>query len=360
MTINLKDTLKRLRFEKGITQDELAEHIGISSQAVSKWERGESYPDITLLPTIALYFNTTIDELLDVAEVRRKEKIGEYAKQSHKLRNQGEVVKNYELWESAYAEFPNDEEVISNRMYALYAITNLKSDKEKSETYVRKTIEMGKRLLSSTDARKRSSAIQILTLINIRIGNKEKAKEYANMAANYYVTSNQLLIHALEGDEAVNRCQMNIMTLADIMVQNVKVMCNKGEFSPEKAIECHKFCLDLVKLIYRDGDFGFYSCRMGEHSRLLALNYAKLGHADKALAALRDSVSFTVMFDNAPDSRYTSPLVDRQEYHKADTSKNYTGNDCKLLKDFLENSVFDFIRETEEFKAIEADLRTYV
>ena len=54
-----------LRKEKGITQGELAEFIGISAAAVSKWESGSSYPDITLLTIIATFFNVTIDRLLN-------------------------------------------------------------------------------------------------------------------------------------------------------------------------------------------------------------------------------------------------------------------------------------------------------
>lgn len=55
-------SLKRIRKEKGITQEQLAEHIGISPQAVSKWEMS-SYPDPQLLPKIADYLGVTIDEL---------------------------------------------------------------------------------------------------------------------------------------------------------------------------------------------------------------------------------------------------------------------------------------------------------
>ncbi|CAM3025629.1 DNA-binding protein [Hathewaya histolytica] len=59
------EVIYRLRKEKGITQEQLANFIGVSTAAVSKWESGNSYPDITLLPVIATIFNVTIDMLLN-------------------------------------------------------------------------------------------------------------------------------------------------------------------------------------------------------------------------------------------------------------------------------------------------------
>ncbi|ACL19668.1 transcriptional regulator, XRE family [Desulfitobacterium hafniense DCB-2] len=62
--INLASVLVAKRREKGITQDELAAYIGVSKASVSKWETGQSYPDITFLPLLAAYFNISIDELM--------------------------------------------------------------------------------------------------------------------------------------------------------------------------------------------------------------------------------------------------------------------------------------------------------
>ncbi len=52
------------RKEKGLTQEDLAKHLGVSKPAVSKWESGQSYPDIILLPELASFFNITIDQLI--------------------------------------------------------------------------------------------------------------------------------------------------------------------------------------------------------------------------------------------------------------------------------------------------------
>ena len=58
------------RKELGLTQDALAEQLGVTAQAVSKWENNQSYPDITMLPKLAAFFNTTTDELLGIAPAK--------------------------------------------------------------------------------------------------------------------------------------------------------------------------------------------------------------------------------------------------------------------------------------------------
>lgn len=67
--------IKALRMEKEVKQEELAEYLGVSFQAVSKWETGASVPDIGLLPGIAVFFGVTIDELFQLSEEAEFERI---------------------------------------------------------------------------------------------------------------------------------------------------------------------------------------------------------------------------------------------------------------------------------------------
>ena len=64
MQLKFGENLRALRQNAGITQDRLAEYLGITSQAVSRWESGICYPDLEFLPGIASYFHTTVDALL--------------------------------------------------------------------------------------------------------------------------------------------------------------------------------------------------------------------------------------------------------------------------------------------------------
>ena len=58
--------IRSLRTDARMTQEELAEKLGVSSQAVSKWETNASTPDILLLPKLSILFGVTIDELFDL------------------------------------------------------------------------------------------------------------------------------------------------------------------------------------------------------------------------------------------------------------------------------------------------------
>lgn len=73
--LNISKTLLAKRREKGITQDELAGYMGVSKASVSKWETGQSYPDITFLPQLATYFDISVDELISYEPQMIKEDI---------------------------------------------------------------------------------------------------------------------------------------------------------------------------------------------------------------------------------------------------------------------------------------------
>ena len=85
-----------LRKVKGLTQSELGERIGVSFQAVSKWERGETLPDVTLLPDLAKILETTVDFILlgseKVIEYKGKFTVTDMKKGFNCLKNAGEYL----------------------------------------------------------------------------------------------------------------------------------------------------------------------------------------------------------------------------------------------------------------------------
>ena len=86
--INIARAILEGRKRKSITQEELARHMGVSKASVSKWETGQSYPDITLLPQLATYFNIRIDDLMGYEPQMTKEEIRDlYHKLSKEFAN---------------------------------------------------------------------------------------------------------------------------------------------------------------------------------------------------------------------------------------------------------------------------------
>lgn len=75
MGIEIGKQIKNFRLEKGVTQEELANYLGISYQAVSKWENDVTSPDIQLLPLLSVYFGITIDKLFEIPDKTHMERI---------------------------------------------------------------------------------------------------------------------------------------------------------------------------------------------------------------------------------------------------------------------------------------------
>ena len=82
ITLSMGEIIREMRKSKGLTQEALAQAMGVSIQAVSKWETGQSLPDVTLLPAIADYFNIPVDALFGrEAVAERREAAEEPAEQ---------------------------------------------------------------------------------------------------------------------------------------------------------------------------------------------------------------------------------------------------------------------------------------
>lgn len=73
--MEIGNQIRQLRLRRGITQEAMAQHFGITPQAISKWERGVTTPDIAMLPDISAYFGVTIDELFALSDDTRMERI---------------------------------------------------------------------------------------------------------------------------------------------------------------------------------------------------------------------------------------------------------------------------------------------
>ena len=73
--MELTNKLRSLRTSRGITQETLASAMGVTAQAVSKWERGTTMPDVSVLPELAVYFGVSLDELFGLTEEKEFDRI---------------------------------------------------------------------------------------------------------------------------------------------------------------------------------------------------------------------------------------------------------------------------------------------
>ena len=121
MTIYFGENLKRLRKEKELTQETLAEFLNVSFQTVSKWERGETYPDITTLPIISRFFDISIDDLLGVNKSREEKQINEYLKLYDNMKLK-DLTLTFNMFQEAVKEFPNDFRILIRYMELLYDV----------------------------------------------------------------------------------------------------------------------------------------------------------------------------------------------------------------------------------------------
>ena len=118
MKIKIGENIKRLRKAKNVTQEQIAEVLGISVTAVSKWERCETYPDITLLFPLAHYFEVTLDELMGYDEERIQAEIQVILEEYRSLWF-AEPEKARKLIQKAYKDYPNDYLVMHYYMWNL-------------------------------------------------------------------------------------------------------------------------------------------------------------------------------------------------------------------------------------------------
>lgn len=355
MEINLKEKLRSLRQKKNVTQEALANHLGITPQSVGKWERGEGFPDITLLPKIAFYFDVTVDDLLGVEQTKIQEKINAYLVESNAFMRTGENDKILELWEKAYSEFPNDCVVMENLMYAINRDAIYPCPKDKAE----RIIKLGEEILRrSTDTHQRESVIQELCYTYSGIDD-QKALSYADMSGSIFISREHLRTVVLTGEEGVKQCQSYIMTLVRAVATTVLHMTSKMQFSHEEAIEAHTFAIDILKRLFSDDNVGFYAWDISYHYRCVALEYAEMNDAENTLKALEESCRYAIVEANLEDMDYTAPMVNRMKHRKADTSKNYKGNVCNLRLEELKDKRFGLVRNEERFKKIVSDLKKY-
>lgn len=191
MEIRIGENIKRLRRAKSVTQEQIAERLGISVTAVSKWERGETYPDITLLFPLAHYFEVTLDELMGYDEERVRAEIDATLSEYRSLWLT-ERSKAREVIVKAYREYPNDYFVMHYYMWNL-AGDMADNDRETLLAHKEEFLTICDKILNGcTEETVRLNAWNMKAKLLHVVGKTEEALEiYRKKYPNWYDTRDQ-------------------------------------------------------------------------------------------------------------------------------------------------------------------------
>lgn len=166
----LPANLKKYRILKELTQEDVAEFLGITPQSVSKWERGESYPDITLLPALANIFETSVDLLLGMDTIRAEETRYNIHKKAVEYQRNGDLDMAEKTYRDALLIYPNKPGMI----LGLASTLALKGDTEEA-------IELMERGLPiSINEKQKSMMRAALCFLYLKAGREDKACKLAS------------------------------------------------------------------------------------------------------------------------------------------------------------------------------------
>ena len=133
--MSIGTTIKRLRPENDITQEQLAEYLGITSRAISQWECDRTAPDISYIPALCHIFDVSSDVLLGIDILRNTELIQNYLKKSLEEEYQGNFETSANILCEANRKFPKSYKIMQRLANALVNVYCRKGTKEYDEVF---------------------------------------------------------------------------------------------------------------------------------------------------------------------------------------------------------------------------------
>lgn len=199
MTLHIGENIRRMRRDRNLTQEEVAAHLGISFQSISKWERGDGYPDITMLPALAHYFRVTVDKLLGMDELSRQEAYDHFNAVWNANNRSGKHGENVSLMRTALKDFPNDALLLVQLSTSLEKLDG--TDEEKRDN-LRKSIAVQEQILRGEDSEVRNATQFNICFAYMKNGEPDKAIAQAKKLPNLYKAQENALVLLLpDGDE---------------------------------------------------------------------------------------------------------------------------------------------------------------
>ena len=333
--MKMGEKIRELRRRDGRTQEALARELGVSAQAISRWEKGICYPDMDMLPPIANYFGVTIDELFGYDSDRDK-RVGAAVKEIEALLRENNGVdvsldRCISLARRSLIEFPGNERLTLLLASSLYTAGYVRQgefhikggdgfsvyDTARHRTYPEWQEAMGlfeKLLPTMADGAKKQEAAVMLAQLYKNTGEREKALQLAENAPDFSASKPLLRINAYDGREAVVACGEALVETAQTSAELMERIVLSSQFvtEPQTAADMLSSAASLFDLICPDGNYGrlsaFTACLHMLRSYFLWLADDRDGAFDTLDKALTQARRFDEL-RRTGERRFTSPLL---------------------------------------------------
>lgn len=188
--IKLGEKIRYLRKQRGISQEVLADYLGVTFQAVSKWETESAMPDIALIPAIASFFGISTDELFDYNRLEAEKKVEKICTEACKYR-MSDPAKSEEILREGLKQFPGNDIILNNLLYVI-------DTPERTD----EVISLCRSLIESTnDDEVKYDVLRILAGAYKSIGDYSRAKDTIEKIPELYFSKLGVAAELLEGEE---------------------------------------------------------------------------------------------------------------------------------------------------------------
>ena len=348
--MSIGTTIKRLRRDRNMTQEQLAELMGVSTNAISQWECDKTAPDISNLPVLANIFEVSADVLLeiDIAKSKKQEEIKEFTAKYTEFHSQGKTEERLKLCRAMQKKYPNDETV---RYYLMRVLQNGYIDESFHEI-----VSLGEQLLESKNMQFRTGAIRGLCFTYLHIGDRAKALQYADMIP----PAEDLRLHVLQGNELVSHCQDYFLNICSKMYLYMKYLldCKEAGYTHEEKHSMWKTLYDIFHRIFPDGDFGFFHERLASICFSMAMESGRAKQFDTAMEDLETMLTHFEKHRDFKEISCTSLLVNKVKYSQVDTTRSREETTGHAYWRYLtrNDKVFDTIKDDARYVSIKERL----
>ena len=244
MAMIIGEKIKELRKANGISQESLAQALGITFQAVSKWETGAAAPDIALIPSLASYFGVSIDELFDYNVYENERKVDAVCREAARFRL-NDPEKAEKILREGLQQFPADEKLLTVLVYVLWALPG-RNDA---------LIETCKQLIGrAANEGVRCDALRILAETYYRIGKYEEIDPILSQIPEFYFTKIECIAKLKHGQESLDaaRFQMNLSGKSLIEMLRIMERHYTDSEDTEKATLCEHLRREVLRIFRRE------------------------------------------------------------------------------------------------------------